>query len=209
VAPELRGPTRGDRRRRAILDAVEELLRDRSIAELSVEDIASAAGITRSGFYFYFDTKYAALGALLAGVWEEMARAAAPFLEGSEQPPAQYVRGALRDVGAAWRTHEHLLVAMADAAASDPGARELWEAWIDRFSEIAAERIDAERAAGRAPGGPPDAWALARVLLAMNVGAFYRDSRRRARGVERESTVEALAGIWLAAVWGERLDRGP
>jgi AcrR family transcriptional regulator len=206
VAPERRGPTRGDRRRRAILDAVEELLRDRSIAELSVEDVASAAGITRSGFYFYFDSKYAALGALLAGVWDEMARAAAPFLEGSEQPPAHYVRSVLRDVGVAWRTHEHLLVAMVDAAVTDPGARALWEAWIGRFSDLAAERIEAERTAGRAPSGPPEAGALARVLLAMNERAFYGDSRRGARAAEGERTVEALAGAWLAAVWGERLD---
>lgn len=204
VAPERRGPTRGDRRRRAILDAVEDLLRERSIGELSVEEVARAAGISRSAFYFYFESKYAALGAALGGVWEEMARGAAPFFEGSADPPGTYVRRALTDVATAWRTHEHLLVAMFDASTADEGARELWDAWIGRFVALVAERIEAERAAGRAPAGPPDAHALAEILLAMNERAYYTHTRRDASAKEMERMVEALAAVWLAAIWGER-----
>jgi AcrR family transcriptional regulator len=203
VAPERRGPTRGDLRRRAILDAVEALLRDRTIAELSVEDVAEAAGIARSGFYFYFESKYAALGALLAGVWDEMARATAPFFEGSDEPPATYVPQALDDLDAAWTRHEHLLVAMVDASGTDPGVRELWEFWMGRWSEMTTERIEQERAAGRAPDGVP-AHALADVLLRMNERSCYEASRRGASRRERNEMKRALAAVWLASVWGER-----
>jgi TetR/AcrR family transcriptional regulator, ethionamide resistance regulator len=203
VAPERRGPTRGDRRRRAILDAVEALLRDRSIAALSVEDVAEAAGIARSGFYFYFESKYAALGALLAGVWDEMARATAPFFEGSDEPPAAYVPRTLDDLDAVWTRHEHLLVAMVDASGTDPGVRELWEFWMGRWTAMTAERIEAERAAGRAPAGPP-ATALAEVLLRMNERSCYAASRRGARRREREAMRRALAAVWLASVWDAR-----
>ena len=86
AARERRGPTRGDRRRQAILAAVEELLRRRSIADLSVEDVASAAGMSRPAFYFYFESKYAALWAALSGVWDEMERAAAVW---GERPAAK------------------------------------------------------------------------------------------------------------------------
>ena len=204
AAPERRGPTRGDRRRRAILEAVEGLLRERSIGELSVEEVAGAAGLSRSAFYFYFESKYAALGAALGGVWEEMTLSAAPFFEGSPDPPGTYVRRALRDVGAAWSKHEHLLVAMVEASAADEGARDLWDAWIGRFVALVAERIEAERAAGRAPAGPPGAHALAEVLLAMNERAYYNHTRRHSPAEETERMVEALAAVWLAAIWGER-----
>jgi len=203
AAPERRGPTRGDRRRRAILEAVQALLRDRPIAELSVEDVAEAAGIARSGFYFYFESKYAALGALLAGVWDEMAQATAPFFEGSEDPPRDYVPRTLADLDAAWTRHEHVLVAMVDAAGTDAGVRELWEFWMGRWSALTAERIEAERAAGRAPAGVPAA-ALADVLLRMNERSCYEASRRGATRRERDEMKQALAAVWLAAVWNER-----
>jgi TetR/AcrR family transcriptional regulator, ethionamide resistance regulator len=203
AAPERRRPTRGDRRRRAILDAVEGLLRDRSIAALSVEDVAETAGIARSGFYFYFESKYAALGALLAGAWEDMAQAAGPFFAGSDEPPATYVPRTIAAVDGVWRTHEHLLVAMVEASATDSGARDLWEAWIGRFVELTAARIDAERAAGRAPAGPPARW-VAEVLLRMNERSCYAASRRGASRRERDEVARALAAVWLATVWGER-----
>src|SRR3954447_17807198 len=127
------GMRKGDARRRAILDAVEQLLRERSIAELSVEDVALSAGISRSGFYFYFESKYAALGETLTDVWEEIAQAADAFFTGTDEPPVQFVPRALRQVAEVWRRHEALLVGMFDASSSDPGARNLWDAWLDRF----------------------------------------------------------------------------
>src|SRR4051794_19367535 len=201
--PETAAPTRGDLRRQAILDGVEALLRDRPIAELAVEDVTEAAGITRSGFYFYFESKYAALGALLGGVWEEMAEAAAPFFAGSDEEPATYVPRTLADVHAAWQRHEHLLVAMLDASGTDPGVRELWEAWMQRWITMTAERVEAERAAGRAPNGPP-AEALANVLLRMNERAFDAASRNGGSARETDAMVQALAAGGVGGGGGGR-----
>lgn len=189
--------TKGDRRRESILSALEELLVERPIADVSVETIASQAGIARSGFYFYFESKYAALGAALARAFEEFAQAAAAFLEGTEMPPEEQCRQDIAGVVATWRRHAPLLDGMVEAAATDAGARALWEEWIERFEERVAERIEAERACGRAPAGPPDARSLAAVLLAMNERALYR-----ARAPELE---DGLAAVWLAAVYGKRL----
>ena len=52
---------RGDRQRQAIVQAVRELLEERPFAQLSVSTISDRAGVARSGFYFYFDSKYAVL----------------------------------------------------------------------------------------------------------------------------------------------------
>jgi len=198
------GPPKGDRRREAILDAVEQLLREGSIRKLSVESIAAAAGISRSGFYFYFESKYAALAEALADVWDEMAEAATAFFAGTDDPPEEYVPIALARVADLWQRHEPLLVGMFEASSTDPGARALWDEWLERFVQACVQRIEVERAAGRAPAGPPDAESLARTLLLMNERVFY-DARRRALGPEEtQRLVDGVATAWLASVWHVR-----
>ena len=68
TAPEIRR-SRGDRQRDAIITAVRDLL-ERSFADLSVSTISERAGLARSGFYFYFDSKYAVLAVILADASE-------------------------------------------------------------------------------------------------------------------------------------------
>ena len=45
---------------------VRDLLQERSFADLSVSTISERAGVARSGFYFYFDSKYAVLAVIVA-----------------------------------------------------------------------------------------------------------------------------------------------
>ncbi|MEU8300344.1 TetR/AcrR family transcriptional regulator [Micromonospora sp. NPDC048909] len=61
-----RGPTKGDQRERALLDAAVGLLRSRPVAQITIDEVAAAAGITRSGFYFYFESKQALLAEVCA-----------------------------------------------------------------------------------------------------------------------------------------------
>src|SRR3954454_1473871 len=68
-APQVRRSC-GDRQREAIVKAVRELLQERSFADLSVSTISERAGVARSGFYFYFDSKYAVLAVILADLSE-------------------------------------------------------------------------------------------------------------------------------------------
>ena len=58
--------SRGDRQREAIVTAVRELLGQQAFADLSVSAISERAGVARSGFYFYFDSKYDVLAVILA-----------------------------------------------------------------------------------------------------------------------------------------------
>ena len=69
-APQEVRRSRGDRQRDAIVAAVRELLHERSFADLSVSTISERAGVARSGFYFYFDSKYAVLAVILADASE-------------------------------------------------------------------------------------------------------------------------------------------
>lgn len=49
------------------------VLERKPIGDLSVADITSEAGVTRSGFYFHFESKYAALEFASAELWSELA----------------------------------------------------------------------------------------------------------------------------------------
>lgn len=49
-----------------------ELLEEKPFTELSVSTISDRAGVARSGFYFYFDSKYAVLAQILAEATHEL-----------------------------------------------------------------------------------------------------------------------------------------
>jgi TetR/AcrR family transcriptional regulator, ethionamide resistance regulator len=63
--------TTGDDREHAILATFEQLLAERSLHEISVDDLARGAGISRPTFYFYFSSKDAVLLTLLDRMVEE------------------------------------------------------------------------------------------------------------------------------------------
>ena len=63
---------------------------ERSFADLSVSTISERAGVARSGFYFYFDSKYAVLAVILADAMEELDKLTHDFAprEPDETPAA-------------------------------------------------------------------------------------------------------------------------
>jgi len=83
----------GDDRELAILETATRLLDERPIHEISVDDLAKGAGISRPTFYFYFPSKDAVLMTLIERVIIEADSALAGI---SEQP--------LKDRHAFWRT---------------------------------------------------------------------------------------------------------
>ena len=196
--PERRRKPAGEERREAILAAVEDLLRQRPLAEINIGDISRAAGVTRSGFYFYFPSKGAAVTAMLGDVFAEMIAGAAGFVEGSS-PTTETVRAAMFTAWNSWRDHQDLILATLDARGTDPAVRELWEAWIERFVVALAEAVN--RAAG-ATGATPSGSELVAVLLGANERAFERLSRAGADPRAANRTVEALVALWSRALYG-------
>src|SRR3954454_18377559 len=67
----------GDDREAAILATAEQLLGERPLTEVSVDDLARGAGISRPTFYFYFRSRDAVLLTLLDRVVAEADAASA------------------------------------------------------------------------------------------------------------------------------------
>lgn len=161
-----RRPSRGDVRESAILDGARTLLESTPLSQVTTDALAAAAGLSRSSFYFYFDSKQAVLAALLEGLSDELRTENDPWLE-STGPQEPALRHATRHSVALWRTHGGLLrqAWRCDAADVQVAA---WQAGVlDRGTARTAAKLERDRAAGFAPAGPPSAVVLARGLHAL------------------------------------------
>jgi AcrR family transcriptional regulator len=198
-----RGPSRGDERRAALLDALARLLRDGvDLEEINIADLSERAGVTRSAFYFYFENKAFAAAALMDEVYADAAEITTR-LAGQAGTPAERIEATIRGLFDTLDRHVHLYRAMLDARARHPGVREMWERDRLSFVPLVADMIRAERTSGvAADGADPDA--LAWVLLDLNDRAMER--RARGDGPETEAHVEALVSIWLRSIYGTGAD---
>src|SRR5829696_3078398 len=86
----------GDEREKAILETAERLLGERSLSEISVDDLARGAGISRPSFYFYFSSKEAVLLTLLDRMVEEATAARDDALEAPPEDPMEQLREGIR-----------------------------------------------------------------------------------------------------------------
>src|SRR5919198_3763716 len=82
----------GDDRERAILETAESLLEERSFHEISIDDLARGAGISRPTFYFYFPSKEAVLLTLIDRMVEEARSGQGDALERFSEDPAHWLR---------------------------------------------------------------------------------------------------------------------
>src|SRR5947207_1172517 len=172
-AARRRGERRGDVTERAILETAERLLRERALSQITVEELARGAGISRPSFYFYFESREAVLRALAAGITGHLYRAAEPWLEPGDRRPAEADRRAIAQNLELWQEHGAVLRAVVRARETDQEIRRLWDGFVQRYVEACADHIEHERAAGRAPPGPPSARSLAAMLLNMSDRTWY------------------------------------
>jgi TetR/AcrR family transcriptional regulator, ethionamide resistance regulator len=195
---------RGDDRERAILETAERLLSERPIQEISVDDLARGAGISRPTFYFYFSSKDAVLLALLDRVVDEARASRGDALDGSGDP-RERLRQAISGIYETFRAHRSVMLA-ADASSSTSEVREVWSSVMAVFVEETAAAIEAERAAGTVPDGMP-ARDLATALNLMNERVLLGTFAGLEPAVAEEDVVDTLVGVWLGAIYGEPASR--
>lgn len=186
---------------RAILETAERLLADRALSQITVEELARGAGISRPSFYFYFESREAVLRALAAGITEQLYRAAEPWLEPGDRRPAEAVRRAIAENLELWQAHGAVLRAVVRARETDQEIRRLWDGFVERYVEACGDHIQQERDAGRAPPGPPSARSLAAMLLNMSDRTWYETALVRRSARAREALVETMTTVWLRAVY--------
>lgn len=193
-----RTSNRGDARRDALLAAFDDLLREQSLEEVNVAEISRRAGVTRSAFYFYFESKAVAVLALMQGLYDAAADAN-ELLVKAEGEPEDRIRRAITMLFDSVDRTAHTYRALLEARVSSPAVRDMWDAGRADFAGVIAGMIGTERAAGRATAGP-DEDALAKVLLDLNDHALERHSL--GGSPPRDQHIEALTHIWLRSIYG-------
>ena len=192
--------SRGDRQREAIIAAVRELLEHRPFAELSVSTISERAGVARSGFYFYFDSKYDVLAFIFKGALAELDDLTHDFApRDPEESPRAFAKRMVGSAAAMFASNDPVMTASTIAKNTDAQIREM----MNDFEESVIEKIVAvvKLDAGARPI-TDDVPALVRMLTATTAMTLSRDSAFVGRRTEAGRAVEVLEQLWLHALWG-------
>ena len=183
-----------------VLRATEALLGEgASYANLSIERIATRAGISRTAFYFYFADKRELLMRLAADVADELYAEANTWWSGSGDGRGQ-VTDALAKIAAIYRAHAPLVCAIVEVSTYDAPVGVFWRGLVGRFATASAERIAGEQPAGRADAAL-DAEATAFVLVWMTERSFHQMLVHDGPPAD-DAIVAALARVWIATVYG-------
>jgi AcrR family transcriptional regulator len=201
-APQQVRRSRGDRQREAIVTAVRELLEERSFADLSVSTISERAGVARSGFYFYFDSKYAVLAVILADADEmldELTHHFAPREPG--ETPEAFAKRMVGSAAAVYANDDPVMSACQVARNTDAQIREMMDDFYDGVIEKLITLLQQD------PDARPisdDVPALVRTLAAVTTMTLTHDSTFVGRGQDPARAIEIVERLWLSAFWGDR-----
>jgi TetR/AcrR family transcriptional regulator, ethionamide resistance regulator len=192
----------GDDREQAILATLERLLEQRSLADISVDDLAKGAGISRPTFYFYFPSKDAVLLALVEQVINEAdgnADAAMGGMDAAVEPAS--VWKAINALFATFGAHRPVTLAGAAARPTNREVNALWSRFMQKWIDHTTASIETERSRGAAPETIP-AKDLAASLNLMNERTMLATFAAEQPAVASEQLVDTLAHIWVASIYG-------
>ncbi|MFD1787164.1 TetR/AcrR family transcriptional regulator [Sphingomonas floccifaciens] len=118
--------------RAAIIDAAMAVLADKGLARLTIDGVASAAGVTKGGLFHHFPTK----DALIDGVLESMTAFAEASIEAEmaqdPEPYGRFTRAYLNGVFVKHCIRDSVSShALCLSMIADPTLQDRWAAWVD------------------------------------------------------------------------------
>ena len=134
------------------MQAVRELLQEKPFAELSVSTISERAGVARSGFYFYFDSKYAVLAQILAEATQELEELTQYFApRAAGETPAAFAKRMVGSAAAVYAHNDPVMTACNEARNTDArSARSSMDQQFETVVDQIVAIVEAEMAAGTA-----------------------------------------------------------
>lgn len=170
--------------------------------DLRVEDIAEAAGVSRSGFYFYYPDKTSLLIDSVGDIGELVFEQADKWWSGEGSPP-ELIRVALTGIAQIWVDQRDVLRIAVEVATYEERFRDFWRALLEPFIEATAAHLEADQKAGIASSAF-DPKPTAEILIwgfERNLYQIISLDRR-----DPSEVVEPTARIWELALYPDLID---
>jgi AcrR family transcriptional regulator len=147
--PQAKRQERREQIERQLLDATERLMAaGASFTELSVDRLATEAGMSRASFYIYFEDKGHLLRRLTGQVFADLADAGERWWSVAQRRDPTDVLAAMTGIVATYRRHQPLLVALNEMAGYDPQVGATYREILTAISARVAAVIEAGQAGG-------------------------------------------------------------
>ena len=198
VAPTTHLPTRkSERTRAAILNGALEFLWTRPFREMTVGELMSITGVSRSAFYQYFKDLHEPMETLLQDAAEDINEATESWFNG-EGDPTKLIEQSLSRLVEVCYERGPIFRAVAEAATGDERLERTWAAFLTQFDDAIYERIEEHQKAGLILefDARPVAVALNRLNVSMVIDAFGRHPRNNPEPVRL-----ALIRIWMSTLY--------
>jgi TetR/AcrR family transcriptional regulator, ethionamide resistance regulator len=193
-----RAPTKGDQREQALIDAARAVFREKPIGQVTIDELAGAAGIARSGFYFYFESKQALLAALVDQRLAESDR------ELAEWTAAEGLgRDALRRGLAAglqrWKADGLWLREAFITPDPGPDVKAVRDRLFEDSCSLFVTRIERDAREGRKLGGPPR---LLAEMLGHLRSITFADVYANPGARDEDELLDTLTDVMLRMLYG-------
>ena len=194
------GGTPRERRKKArqrIISSALKLAEKGSFRDLTIDEIARSAGVSRPAFYTHFSDKEELLLLAVGEVSEELYEMADRWWHGVG-PPAQRVRQAIEGVVSVYAGEARLLRIAAEVATYDEEMRALWLDIAERFIQATAAHVRSEQEVGLIPRSlDPRATAESLFWMAERCCYIYLGTGERTP----KQVVQGLLPVWVAALY--------
>ena len=183
---------------REILDAAEQLLRERPFREINVEEVMRRTGLKRPAFYVHFRDRHDLVLRVAQRIGRQLFAMSNHWLQGDN--PGDDLRAALEGLVSVYRQHGPVLRAITDAATTDERVDRAYRAIIEDFVAASARHIRAEQSSGRIDPSI-DVEETARALTLLDE-RYLSESFGRTPQADPELVVRVLHNIWMATLYG-------
>jgi AcrR family transcriptional regulator len=180
--------------RRQILDAADQLLRERPYRELTVDAVMTRTGLSRTAFYRHFDDVTDLVLRLFADVGQELYAVAERWAASAGVGYPAPGRVGLAAVVDFYVRHGPLMRAIAEAAVTDEEIERAYRGSIDALIELTGGAM--ERMAREGLLEVPDVRGLARAMTLMNEAYLRAEFGRDPQG-NRDLALATLETVWL------------
>jgi AcrR family transcriptional regulator len=178
--------------RRALLDCAAAIAMDHGVSGVTVQAVATAAGVTKGGLFHHFSSKQALIEGLFTELLARVDTEIDAAVEADPKPRGCFTRAYVNAVftGKAFGFATPW-AALSMVVVTDPSLRRLWNDWMKA-------RLKRHRATDGAPDlrSPRRRWRLA-VLCHDGADTLERGSARRARSPHRADLSSQLAASHL------------